>query len=55
VRIRPRLWERRTERRKARKRERRDAEIEKLAAQRTALRGRDEHTGGYGDHTYPGP
>ncbi len=55
MRIRPRLWERRTERRKARKRERRDAEIEKLAAQRTALRGRDEHTGGYGDHTYPGP
>jgi hypothetical protein len=38
-----------------RKREKRDAEIAKIAAQRTALRGRDEHTGGYGDPTYPGP
>jgi hypothetical protein len=55
VRIRPTSWERRSKRRKSRKREKRDAEIAKLAAQRTALRGRDEHTGGYGDPTYPGP
>jgi hypothetical protein len=55
----PRSWERRSERRserrKARRREKRDARMEKISAQRTALRGRDEHTGGYGDATYPGP
>jgi hypothetical protein len=51
----PRSWERRSARRKERKRQKRDARIEKLAAKSAALRGRDEHTGGYGDHTYPGP
>ena len=55
MRIRPTWWERRNKRRKARKSEKRDAEIAKIAAQRTALRGRDEHTGGYGDPTYPNP
>ena len=55
MRIMPRSWERRSERRKARRREKHDAKMEKISAQRTALRGRDEHTGGYGDPTYPGP
>ena len=54
MRIWPRSWERRSERRKTRKREKRDTKIERIAAQRTGLRGH-ENTGGYGDHTYPGP
>jgi hypothetical protein len=52
VRIMPRSLERRSERRKERKRQKHDAKIEKIAAQQSALRGRDEHTGGYGDPPY---
>lgn len=55
VRIRlPFLERRRQERRELREAQRRH-EIEKQAAQRTALRSRDERTGGYGDPTCPGP
>ena len=50
----PFLERRRQERRQLREAQRRH-EIEKQAAQRTALRSRDERTGGYGDPTYPGP
>jgi hypothetical protein len=52
VQIRPRSWQQRSERRKERKRQKHDAKMEKIAAQQTALRGRDEHTGGYGDPPY---
>jgi hypothetical protein len=55
MRIRPRLLERRREQRRQLRAAKRRHEIEKQAAQRTALRNRDEHTGGYGDPTYPGP
>jgi hypothetical protein len=55
MRIRPcSLERRRQQRRELREAKRRHA-IEKQAAHRTALRSRDEHTGGYGDPTYPGP
>jgi hypothetical protein len=54
MRIRLRFLERRRQRRELRQAKRRH-EIEKQAAQQTALRSRDEHTGGYGDPTYPGP
>lgn len=53
--IRPRSWERRRLRRKASKQQRRDAQLERIAAHRTALRGRDDHTGGYGDPPSPRP
>jgi hypothetical protein len=52
VHIKPRSLERRSASRKARKQQKRDAKVEKIAAQRTALRGRDEHTRGYGDPPY---
>jgi hypothetical protein len=55
MRIRPRFLKRRRQERRERRNTKRRHEIEKQAAQRTALRGRDEHTGGYGDPTYPGP
>ena len=55
MRIRPRFLERRPEGRRERRAAERRHEIEKRAAQRTALRSRDEHTGGYGDPTYPRP
>jgi hypothetical protein len=55
VRIRVRLLERRRQRRRELREAKRRHDIEKEAAQRTALRSRDEHTGGYGDSTYPGP
>ena len=40
------------ERRRERRRARRAVVLERQAAQRHALRGRDEHTGGYGDPPY---
>jgi hypothetical protein len=55
MRIRPRFLDRRREQRRELKEAKRRHELEKRAAQRTALRHRDEHTGGYGDPTYPGP
>jgi hypothetical protein len=55
MRIRPRFLERRLEQRRQLSAAKRRHAIEKQAAQRTALRGRDEHTGGYGDPTYPDP
>ena len=39
-------------RRRDRRQARRAMAIERRAAQRTAYRGRDEHTGGYGDPPY---
>jgi hypothetical protein len=52
MRLRPQSLEHRREQRRAlRERKRRDR-IERQAAQRTALRPRDEHTGGYGDPPY---
>jgi hypothetical protein len=53
MRIRPRFLERRLDQRRQLRAAKRRHEIEKQAAGRTALRGRDEHTGGYGDPTYP--
>jgi hypothetical protein len=53
--LRPQSLERRREARRAQKLVKRRQSLERQAAQRTALRPRDEHTGGYGDHTYPGP
>ena len=44
--------ERRREQRRARKRTKRRDAIQREAAKRTAFRGRDEHTGGYGDPPY---
>ena len=44
--------ERRREQRRARKRTKRLDAIKREASKRTALRGRDEHTGGYGDPPY---
>ena len=44
--------ERRREQRRARKRTKRRDAIQREAARRTALRSRDEHTGGYGDPPY---
>ena len=55
MRIRLRFLERRRQQRRELREAKRRHEIEKQAAQRTALRSRDEHTGGYGDPTYPGP
>ena len=55
MRIRPRFLERQLEQRRQLRAAKRRHAIEKQAAQRTALRGRDEHTGGYGDPTYPDP
>jgi hypothetical protein len=52
MRLRPQSLERRREERRAFKRTKRRAEVERTAAQRTALRSRDEHTGGYGDPPY---
>jgi hypothetical protein len=55
MRIQLRFLERRRHQRRELREAKRRREIEKRAAQRTALRSRDEHTGGYGDPTYPGP
>ena len=52
MRLRPQSFERRRERRRELKRTKRRDGIERQAAQRTALRYRDEHTGGYGDPPY---
>jgi hypothetical protein len=52
MRLRPQSLERRRETRRARKGAKRRQDLERLAAQRTALRSRDEHTGGYGDPPY---
>jgi hypothetical protein len=42
----------RRERRQARREAKRTRHLEKVVAQQAALRGRDEHTGGYGDPPY---
>lgn len=55
MRIRPRFLDRRRDQRRERSEAKRRHELEKRAARRTAFRNRDEHTGGYGDPTYPGP
>jgi hypothetical protein len=47
--LRPQSLERRRERRRALKQAKRRHALERQVAQRTALRPRDEHTGGYGD------
>jgi hypothetical protein len=52
MRLRPPLLERRREARRTRKGAKRRQDLERRAAQRTALRSRDEHTGGYGDPPY---
>jgi len=52
MRLRPQSLERRPARRRTLKQTTRRDEIQRQAAQRTALRSRDEHTGGYGDPTY---
>jgi hypothetical protein len=52
MRLRPQSLERRREQRRALRDAKRREEIEQQAAQRTALRSRDEHTGGYGDPPY---
>jgi hypothetical protein len=44
--------ERRREERRTRKRAKRRDAIQREAAKRTALRSRDEHTGGYGNPPY---
>jgi hypothetical protein len=44
--------DRRREQRRTRKRTKRRDAIQREAAKRTAFRGRDEHTGGYGDPPY---
>jgi hypothetical protein len=49
MRLRPQSLERRRETRRVQKEAKRRHDLERLAAQRTALRPRDEHTGGYGD------
>jgi hypothetical protein len=50
--LRPQSLERRREQRRALKERKRRSRIERQVAQRTALRQRDEHTGGYGDPPY---
>jgi hypothetical protein len=50
--LRPQSWERRREERRAQRQAKRERHIEREAAKRTALRPRDEHTGGYGDPPY---
>jgi hypothetical protein len=55
MRLRPQSLERRREERRAQKLAERRHRVERQVAQTTALRPRDEHTGGYGDPTYPGP
>ena len=55
MRIRPKSLEDRREQRRAQKQAKRAHAIEREAAKRTALRPRDEHTGGYGDHRGSGP
>jgi hypothetical protein len=52
MRLRPQSLERRREKRQERKETKRRDGIERRAAQRTAFRPRDEHTGGYGDPPY---
>jgi hypothetical protein len=52
MRLRPQSFERRREQRRARKQTKRRDGIQRQAARRTALRSRDEHTGGYGDPPY---
>jgi hypothetical protein len=52
MRLIPQSPERRREQRRARKRTKRRGAIQREAAKRTALRYRDEHTGGYGDPPY---
>ena len=52
MRLRPQSVERRREERQALKQTKRRAGIERQAARRTALRRRDEWTGGYGDPPY---
>jgi hypothetical protein len=52
MRLRPQALERRRETLRARKLAQRRHNLERQAAQRTALRPRDEHTGGYGDPPY---
>jgi hypothetical protein len=55
MRMRPRSLQRRRELRRELREAKRRQQIDRLAAQRTALRSRDEHTGGYGDPPYQGP
>jgi hypothetical protein len=52
MRLRPQSLERRREMRRAQKQMKRRDQIQRQAARRTALRSRDEHTGGYGDPPY---
>jgi hypothetical protein len=52
MRLKPQSLERRREQRRARKETKRRDGIQRQAARRTALRSRDEHTGGYGDPPY---
>jgi len=52
MRLRPQSLERRRTHRRARRLAKRREGFERSAAQRTALRPRDEHTGGYGDPPY---
>jgi hypothetical protein len=52
MRLRPQSLERRREMRRERKQTKRRDQIQRQAARRTALRSRDEHTGGYGDPPY---
>ena len=52
MRLRPQSLARRREERRALRQTKRRAGIERQAARRTALRPRDERTGGYGDPPY---
>jgi hypothetical protein len=52
MRLTPQSLERRREQRQALKQTKRRDAIQREAAKRTALRSRDEHTGGYGDPPY---
>jgi hypothetical protein len=52
MRLRLQSLERRREQRQALRRAKRRDRIQREAAKRTALRSRDEHTGGYGDPPY---
>jgi 5-methylcytosine-specific restriction endonuclease McrA len=52
MRLTPQSLERRRAQRRALKETKRRNRVERQAAQRTALRPRDEHTGGYGDPPY---
>ena len=52
MRLRPQSLERRREMRRSQKQMKSRDQIQRQAARRTALRSRDEHTGGYGDPPY---